>query len=294
MNHKIGLVLGGGGARGSFQLGVFKVLMELGILEQIKYVSGTSIGAINTLMIMNGLSYERMLEIWNKIDNSEIYGAGADRLKEDGKGIFSIQDLYDLVKKEVSIEKIKQSDIEGFATTTKIPKESLFDQVLLTKMEKKVFHLNEMEDPTQGALASASIPVFFGTTNIGDEHFVDGGVKDNLPIQPLIDAGCDIIIAIPIAGGLRPKKFRDTNALIISIEPHFLFNPLMIDIINFDLKEIPHRVEYGEMLTNFMFNKLEDQGIYQRENRLWNKPEDFKYIRISRDEEFKLKYLKKD
>ncbi|MFA6800649.1 MAG: patatin-like phospholipase family protein [Acholeplasmataceae bacterium] len=294
MNHKIGLALGGGGARGSFQLGVVKALRDLGVLEQILYVSGTSIGAINTLMIMNGLSDKRMLEIWNKIDNSGIYGDGPDRFKEDKQGIFSLQDLYDLVKKELSISEIKESKIHGFATTTKIPKESLIDQVIFSRMEKKVFYLNDMKDPTQGALASASMPILFGPSNIKDDYYIDGGVKDNCPVQPLIEQGCDIVIAVPVHYGLRPKKYRDSNILLIGIEPHYLFNPFMTDVVNFDPKEIPHRIEYGVMLTEFVFNKLQEQNLFDKKNSTWYKPKDYRYIRISRDEEIKLKFLGKD
>jgi len=293
MDHKIGLALGGGGARGSFQLGVLKVLMELDVLDKIKYVSGTSIGAINTLFVMNHLSYERMLEIWNKIDNSGIYGDGADRFKMDKKGIFSLQELFHTVKKDISISEIKESKIKGFATTAKIPKETLIDQVMITRMKKKVFELNKMDDPAKGALASASMPVFFGTTNIKDDYYIDGGVLDNCPIQPLIDEGCDIIIAVPIQGGLKPKKYIDQSILLVTIEPHFLFNPLLVDIVNFDPKEIPHRVEYGEMLANFMFDKLEAANIYDKKLNQWHKPDGFHAVRIKRDEELKLKFNRK-
>ena len=140
--YKIGLALGGGGARGSFQLGAFKVLLELGILQKIKYVSGTSIGAINTLMVMNKLSYERMRSIWEKFDNSGIYGDGPDRYKMDKQGIFSLQELYQMIREDFSISELKESRVQGFATAAKIPKESLIDQVIFTRMEKKVFHLN--------------------------------------------------------------------------------------------------------------------------------------------------------
>ncbi len=287
MKHKIGLALGGGGARGSFQLGVVKVLMEIGLLNDVEVVSGTSIGAINTLMIMNGLSYERMLAIWNKVDNDAIYGSGPDRFKLDHQGIFSIQELYDMFRKEISISEIRNSRIQGFATSSRVRKESLFEQVMLNRMEKKVFHLNKMEDPTRGALASASLPIIFGTTDVKDDYYVDGGIKDNCPIQPLIDQGCDIVFAVPINGGLRPKKYKDSNILLISIEPHYLFNPFLIDVVNFDPKGIPHRVEYGTMLTNYMFKKLKAQNIY--EDGQWKKPDQFKYIRISKDEEKTLK-----
>ncbi len=291
MGHKIGLALGGGGARGSFQIGVVKSLMDLGVMKDIKVVSGTSIGALNTLMIMNELSYERMLEIWNMVDNSHIYGSGADRFKLDRQGIFSIQEVYELFKKQISISEIRNSRIQGYATSSKVRKESLFEQVMLNRMEKKVFHLNEMDDPTRGALASASIPIFFGTTDVKDDYYIDGGVKDNCPIQPLIDQGCDIIIAVPINGGLHPNRYRDSNILLISVEAHYLFHPLLIDVVDFNPKGIPMRVEYGSMLTNYIFKKLEEQGIYTKNTSAWHKPNGYKYIRISRNEE---KVLKND
>ena len=51
---KIGLVLAGGGARGTYQIGVWKALIELGIDKYIKVVSGTSIGAVNAMLFQQG------------------------------------------------------------------------------------------------------------------------------------------------------------------------------------------------------------------------------------------------
>ncbi|QWB96544.1 patatin-like phospholipase family protein [Mycoplasmatota bacterium] len=293
MDYKIGLALGGGGARGSFQIGVFKVLLELDIMKNVKFVSGTSIGSINALMVMNHKSFDEMIEVWKKFDNSGIYGDGPDRFKMDKKGIFSIKDLYKIIKEDFSIKDIKNSEVKGFATAVKIPHASMADQMNLLKMEKTVFHLNDMDDPTKGALASASMPVLFGSSDVKDEHYIDGGVKDNLPIQPLIEEGCEIIISVPLQGSLHPKKYRNNDVLLVNIEPHLLFNPLLIDVINFDPKLIEHRIEYGDMLANFIFDKLHDQKIFDRNTKKWMKPEGFKYIRISRDEEFKLKFLTK-
>ena len=51
---KFGLVLAGGGAKGSYQAGVLSVLFELDIADKISAVSGTSVGALNTLSIALG------------------------------------------------------------------------------------------------------------------------------------------------------------------------------------------------------------------------------------------------
>ncbi len=65
-SRPIGLVLSGGGARGAFQVGVWKVLRDdpRGLGREPDVVSGTSAGAINGSLIAAGLSPERMLEFW--------------------------------------------------------------------------------------------------------------------------------------------------------------------------------------------------------------------------------------
>ena len=207
MKPKIGLVLGGGGARGSYQIGVLRALEEEGILKEIEHISGTSIGAINTLMVMAKLSYERMLEIWEMINNSDIYGHKLEKLKFDRIGLFSLKDMYQKLCEQVSLSEIRESKIQGYVTAARIKKGSMIDQVLLHRMEKEVFHLNDVEDPHKAVLASASIPVLFGSTEMDDSFYVDGGTLDNCPIRPLVDLGCKIIIAVPIDGRFHAKDY---------------------------------------------------------------------------------------
>ncbi|MFH0767398.1 MAG: patatin-like phospholipase family protein, partial [Bacillota bacterium] len=245
MNNKIGLALGGGGARGSYQIGILKALDEANILDDIHHISGSSIGAINTLMVMAKISYERMVEIWQQIDNSDIYGTGPDRLKMDRLGLFSLKDIFSVLSREISLSEIRNSKIQGYATAAKIKKDSLINQVLIHRMEKEVFHLNDFKDPHKAVLASASIPVLFGSTSIDDDHYVDGGAVDNCPIQPLLDQGCDIIIAVPIDGWFRPKKYHNQNILLINLETHYLFSMIPYDIFDFRPKIVSDKAEYG-------------------------------------------------
>ena len=284
MAHKIGLALGGGGARGSFQIGVIKALMDVGILKQVSVVSGTSIGAIRSLMVMAGISYERMVELWTTIDKSVIFGTES-RMKTDKLGIFSIQDLYDTFTQAVTLEEIRQSKMQGYATAAKINKNTLIDQVMINRMEKVVFDLNESDDPHQAAMASASIPIVFGPDFIGDETYVDGGALDPVPIQPLIDQGCDIIISVPIFGQVKEKDYQDYDITLINIRQYKLFDLIGLDIMDFDIKKVPKRIEYGEKLAHYMIDKLIQKKIYDKENSTWHKPEGFKYISLTRTEE---------
>ena len=69
MKYKTGLVLGGGGSRGSYELGVWKALRELEV--ELNVVTGTSIGAINGAMIAQG-DYEMALSLWNQIETDKV------------------------------------------------------------------------------------------------------------------------------------------------------------------------------------------------------------------------------
>lgn len=288
MKHKIGLALGGGGARGSYQIGILKALDEANILKDIHHVSGTSIGAINTFMVMAKLSFDRMIEIWEKINNSDIYGSGPDRFKMDRLGIFSLQDAFNVLSREISLSEIRNSKIQGYATSAKIKKDSLIDQILIHRMKKEVFHLNDFEDPHKAVLASASIPVLFGSTTIGEDHYVDGGAVDNCPVQPLLDQNCDIVIAVPIDGFFRPKKYQDKNIILINLKTHHLFHTIPYDILDFKPDIVTDKVDYGYQMGKLMINKLKHLG-YLNSDSTWNKPDGFTHINITKEEEKKMK-----
>lgn len=284
---KIGLALGGGGARGSYQIGVLKALEEAHILHDIEHISGTSIGAINTLMIMAKLSYEKMIDIWEMINNSDIYGHKLEKLKFDKVGLFSLKDMYDKLCEQVSLSEIRESKIQGYVTAAKIRKGSMIEQVLLHRMEKEVFHLNDVDDPHKAVLASASIPVLFGSTEINDAYYVDGGTIDNCPIQPLIDQGCDIIIAVPIDGRFHPKKYEHQNITLINMEAKKLFSITMIDILDFKPEDVKHKSNYGYMMAKTMLSKLQDEKIF--DGTKFKHEDGFKYYILSKEEETKVK-----
>jgi len=289
LKNQIGLALGGGGARGSYQIGVLRAFEEANILKKIKHVSGTSIGAINALMVMAKLPYEKMIELWERITNEQIYGSGLDRFKLDRLGLFSLQELYEKLSKEVSLSEIRESKIQGYATAAKIHKNKLVEQVLIHRMEKEVFHLNNYKDPHKAVLASASIPLLFGSTGIEEETFVDGGIVDNCPIDPLLEAGCDIIIAVPINGGFHEKDYQNHDILLASIESKKLFSITRIDVLDFKPKDVKQKAEYGYAMGKLILSKMKQLGFLDDMGNI-TRPEGYYYIDISKEEEKILKH----
>jgi NTE family protein len=284
MKVKVGLALGGGGARGSYQIGVLEAFRQEGLLKDIKHVSGTSIGAINTMMVMANFSYERMLETWEKIENRDIYGKKFDKFKFDKQGLFSLQDVFEKLSKEVTLSEIRESKIHGYATAAKLKKGSLLDQVLIHRMEKEVFNLNEFKDPLKAVLASASIPILFGTTEIDDQAYVDGGTLDNCPIEPLIDAGCNVILTIPIDGMFSKRKYKNHAICLVNFETHYLFKLIPYDILDFKTDDIKKKALYGEKMGYALINKLRDENILDDQNQ-WHIKDEFTYISMTKESE---------
>lgn len=290
---KIGIALGGGGSRGSYQVGILRALYEEKILKQVEQIAGTSIGAVNTLMVMSNFDYEKMIEIWEKISGSEIYGHGLDRFKTDRNGLFSIHKIFEILEKDISLDDIRNSRYEGHAVVAKIKRQSLLGQVQFYKYQKEVINLREFNDPKRAVLASSSIPILFGSTVIDGEAYIDGGVVDNCPVEPLVKAGCNIIFAVPIHLRFNPYKFKNENILLINMKTHYLFHEISIDTALFKPKQARTKAEYGYMMGKFIIKRIRELGFLD-ENNNWNNPDGFKLYNILKNEEKELAKQKKE
>jgi len=71
-SENIGLVFSGGGSRGSYQIGVWKALVEMNIADKITAVYGTSVGAINGAAFIQG-DIQIALDIWQSLDYSKVF-----------------------------------------------------------------------------------------------------------------------------------------------------------------------------------------------------------------------------
>lgn len=220
-----GLVLEGGGAKGAYHMGVYKAILEEDI--EIRAVAGTSIGAINGAMIVQG-DYELGLELWNKISYNYIIQTNEDEINdiinsklnlEDLKYIvkklrslisdrgFDIGPLKDMLKKYIDEDKIRKSPMEFGVVTV-----NLTD---LTPLE--VF----VEDIPKGKiadflLASSYLPIF-RLERLEGKIYLDGGFYDNLPYKLLQRKGYkDLILVRTHAKGIIRKPPKDDNMIIIS------------------------------------------------------------------------------
>ncbi len=182
---KIGIALGGGGARGFAHLGVLKALDEKGIRPDI--ISGVSAGALVGAFIASGHSYEKTLSI---LKNKTLMAYS--KLQYPKYGLFSLDGLKKDIQKHIKIKKIENLKIPMFIAVSNLN-------------DGRIEYIKE-GDLTTYLLASASIPVLFSPVEIDGKLYSDGGLFDNLPISPLLQK-CDVIIAVNVSPLHKIEKF---------------------------------------------------------------------------------------
>ncbi len=218
---KYGLVLGGGGARGSYEIGVWKALIEL--KTQIIAVAGTSVGALNGAMIVQG-DYDKAYDLWINISIDSVIRINEEITKLDGKektdgiafiiksaiqsGGLDITPLRRLLKENIDEEKIRKSKVAfGFVTFS------------LTDLKPIIVF---KEDVPKGKmvdylLASAALPVF-QPLEIDGIRFLDGAFYDNLPVSLMVEKSIRDIISVDVSGFGIVKKVKDDSLNIIQIK----------------------------------------------------------------------------
>ena len=171
---KTGLVLSGGAARGVAHLGILEVIEEMGIT--IEAISGVSSGAIVGALYGNGIKPREILEIICKTKQLQLIRPALSKT-----GFFRIEVLEDILKKYLNHQTFESLNLKLYVAATR-----------LKDGKTKYFQTGDLIRPV---VASSCIPVLFKPYEIDEEFFVDGGIINNLPVEPLI-TNCDRIIGL--------------------------------------------------------------------------------------------------
>lgn len=202
---KRALVLGGGGAKGSYQAGCIKALNELDIKFDI--VTGTSIGALHTLLYVMGKS-DLLDKLWHTITIEDIIKDPID-LPDSIDDVFSdMGEITSFLKKYISNKGINIEPLKSLLNKLYDPKliESCKYDYGFVTMEypqlKPLLITNKqmnINNTLNYALASASCFPIFPIEYIEQQGYIDGGYYDNLPIELALSLGADEIVAIPLS-----------------------------------------------------------------------------------------------
>ena len=266
---KIGLVLSGGGDKGAYQVGAWKALEEFGISKEIKVISGTSIGALNTVFF-DTLSADDLIEKWLNINMIETFQVNKDRIDKlikditnSSKGIFDkifsifssqgflLKDgVIKTIKNNTDLNLIPESKRILYATCTDctdLPNEFLLLNTLNLKIGRpKYFKLNDFNANKLEKIlvASAAIPFIFDRVTIDGREYLDGGLADSTPIPPAYYNGCDIIIVISLNKNysVDQSKFPLSKFITINLNDE---NKLPVGNLTFERSIIENRIDKG-------------------------------------------------
>lgn len=273
---KLGLALGGGGAKGAYQIGVLKALMEYNLLKKLKVVAGTSIGAFNSCLVMEKLSFEDMEKIWLKIDNHEMYNNGLNRLKKDKLGLFDQTKMYNILITSQDKKVLNKSKIKGFVVACEVDRPSLLSQITVNHLKEKVFYLNKLEEPHKAVLASSSVPIIFGPTEIDGKYYVDGGLLNNLPIDKVIEQNCNVVIVISLSP-TNDLSIYHKNNLIIDFSPREKITKTFFGALNFNEELMIDRINSGYNEAKRLIEKLIELKVIKKGNFNLNKKGIYNY-----------------
>ncbi len=207
------VVLGGGGSKGAYQIGVWQALRELDLDYQV--VTGTSVGALNGALMAQG-EFDAAWDLWWNMDNPQVMeGIPPSENKPDSrlavyrafvremmqKGGLDISPLEAMIRSILDEDKLRASGVEYGIVTV--------DMERLTPV--KMF----LRDMPPGSvadymIASASCFPAFKPRTIEKARFIDGGYYDNLPVEMATQAGLPLteIWAVEVDGiGIR-RRFK--------------------------------------------------------------------------------------
>ena len=174
--YSTGLVLSGGAARGFAHLGVIQALHERSIKPDI--VSGVSAGSIVGSFYCDGFEPEEIFEIFRKNKIFKLV-----RLMFRRHGLLSISGLRKVLEKNLRTTRLEdlQKPLVITATNIENAKTSYFIEGNITDL----------------VIASSSIPVLFNPPQIDGITYIDGGVTNNFPLEPL-EKNCRHLIGVHV------------------------------------------------------------------------------------------------
>jgi NTE family protein len=217
----LGIALGGGGAKGLAHIGILEVLEENGIRPD--YVAGTSIGSVvGAIYCLQGSAKGLRAKAGQMIASDEFRNLELDKFYTSAENIF---------------ERFRNEVFEKFFLGSLLFKKSHTKYEATEKIFRDVFGTRTFEDCalrftcnaldissgeevefTRGSLAEAvwsscAIPGIFPPFVHGERLLVDGGVIDNIPVEPVQKIGARTVVAVylnkrPFFGGQPNTGFQ--------------------------------------------------------------------------------------
>lgn len=197
-------MLSGGGARGAYEVGVIKALIEAGM--HFDLVFGTSIGALNAaFLVQDGLS--RLEELWTTWRPRYVVRPYFLNLWHMMLGkrwsLFEPQALEDMLTAELDLGRVQQGSMRaGFVITDLC---TLKTRLIITDEIKSNRHFVDV------LMATCALPLVLPPRRVnGTGMWIDGGIVRNTPVLAALRMGAREIYAVLLHGDdprSRPANF---------------------------------------------------------------------------------------
>ena len=201
----VALVLGGGGFKGSYQIGVFDALRLLGI--RAGFVCGTSVGALNAALYALG-AFREAEDLWAHLTLSDLVADGVLTQAEKTEAVMARPDkLLELVAKYGKQKGLDVSPLRAlirkYAPEDRLRASPVAYGLTVTRLNGLTQTEKTLPEMAEGSLADwllASCACFpaFPLQEIGGELYADGGFCDNVPVGMALRRGARHVIAVDV------------------------------------------------------------------------------------------------
>ena len=300
---RIGLVLSGGGARGSAHIGVLKVLEELRI--PIHVVVGTSMGSLVGGGYAAGLTptvlEERVTQVnWDQLFNDdpprEDWPARRKQAYQTPTFDFTVgvrDGRPKLPKGAIAGQQVQlffNDLVKGAETARDFDELPIPYRAVATNLENGQMAVFSRGPLPVAMRASMSVPGLFAPMEWDDHLYVDGGLVRNLPIDVAREMGVDVIIAVNLGSGYLPREDlgnilgvtgqmiailteQNVQVSLKELDPQrdVLILPELGDITAADFDRAPEAIAVGEAAARKMAPQLARYRLGEAEYAAWHR-----------------------
>ena len=194
---QIAFVLGGGGALGACEVGMLRALTDAGIRPDI--VLGTSVGAVNGALYAadpSAAGAERLATLWADGDSAAF---GASLLRQVTTLARTRTHLQEL-------EPLRRRLEQTLAPIALIEELAVPFQCVAASIERAAEHWFDSGPIADAVLASSAVPGILPPVEIGDEHFIDGGIVNSIPVGRAVSLGMGSVYVLQVGRLEQPLR----------------------------------------------------------------------------------------
>ncbi len=186
---EVAFVLGGGGVLGAHEVGMLRALADSSIVPDL--ILGTSVGAVNGALFaadptVAGVS--RLSELWRGSNISEVTAGSLLRrvttLARTGTHLQSLDEARERLRRALPVQRVEDLQIRF--------------QCVAASIERAAEHWFDTGVLADVVLASCAVPGILAPVKIGDEHFIDGGIVNSIPVARAVTLGAQTIYVLQV------------------------------------------------------------------------------------------------